>query len=394
MARALQFIIGIILLIGLEIYRVYYIMPFPGSQESDTLELAYFLHQNIFYLRTIGIALILFPAWYYFSLGKWKAKILVGISIVAVLVVGYLVNYRFSADEMFYQPKYKVFAGIADNKIARNDLVIGVHMGGESKAYPIELIGYHHQVRDSVGGQPIMVTYCTVCRTGRVFNPKVDNTVENFRLVGMDHFNAMFEDETTQSWWRQASGEAVAGVQKGKMLQEIPSAQMTLSAWFEMYPNTLVMQPDSTFKDRYAGLINYDEGKSKSSLTRRDSLSWQDKSWVVGVVIKDQARAYDWNKLIVDKVVNDTLGGQPIVVVVANDSATFHVWRRDTLDFTIDVVTKQLMDNQTQSKWSWSGQCFSGELQGETLPTVQSYQEFWHSWRTFHPQTTKHNSPN
>jgi hypothetical protein len=44
-----------------------------------------------------------------------------------------------------------------------------------------------------------MITYCTVCRTGRVFSPDVDGKPETFRLVGMDHFNAMFEDENQKA---------------------------------------------------------------------------------------------------------------------------------------------------------------------------------------------------
>lgn len=66
--------------------------------------------------------------------------------------------------------------------------------GGEARAYPVQYIGYHHQVQDTVGGQAILVTFCTVCRTGRVLDPRVDWDVEHFRLVGMDHFNAMLED--------------------------------------------------------------------------------------------------------------------------------------------------------------------------------------------------------
>src|SRR5205814_3665155 len=57
----------------------------------------------------------------------------------------------------------------------------------------------------------VMVSFCTVCRTGRVFDPVVDGRIERFRLVGMDHFNAMFEDVRTRSWWRQATGEAMVG---------------------------------------------------------------------------------------------------------------------------------------------------------------------------------------
>ncbi|MFX5562960.1 DUF3179 domain-containing (seleno)protein, partial [Acinetobacter baumannii] len=64
-------------------------------------------------------------------------------------------------------------------------------------AYPIQFIGYHHQVVDTVGGEPIIATYCTVCRTGRIFSSTVDGVPEKFRLVGMDHFNAMFEDART-----------------------------------------------------------------------------------------------------------------------------------------------------------------------------------------------------
>jgi hypothetical protein len=45
---------------------------------------------------------------------------------------------------------------------------MGIVINGESAAYPIQYLGYHHQVRDTVGGESVLVTYCTVCRTGRV----------------------------------------------------------------------------------------------------------------------------------------------------------------------------------------------------------------------------------
>ena len=80
-------------------------------------------------------------------------------------------------------------------------LVVGVEIDGDARAYPVQFIGYHHQVRDTVHGAPVIVSFCTVCRTGRVFRPVVDGHPESFRLVGMDHFNAMFEDSTTGSWW-------------------------------------------------------------------------------------------------------------------------------------------------------------------------------------------------
>lgn len=164
---------------------------------------------------------------------------------------------------------------------------------------------------------------------------------------------------------------------------------MSLQAWIIRHPDTWILQPDSTFAEAYAGLKKYDEGRSKSDLTRRDEGSWNDKSWVVGVQAGNKARAYDWNDLVSSQVLNDTLDGKTIVVVIERDSSSFHVWQGDTLRFTLDAAQDVLKDLQTKSAWNWRGECTDGPLKGATLPAVRSYQEFWHSWRTFRPQTTR-----
>jgi hypothetical protein len=390
--RTFLFSIGIITLIGAEVLRVYFIMPFPGSQQKETIDLAYFLHNNINYFRILGFLLIAYPFITFFQSGSTKAKSIVSLLLVLYLVVFYFFNFRFLADKMFYQPTLTLFAKGPANKIQSKDLVLGVSIDGVSKAYPIEIIGYHHQVRDTVGNTPVMITYCTVCRTGRVFSPLIAGKDEHFRLVGMDHFNAMFEDATTRSWWRQVSGEAIAGPLKGKVLTEIPAEQMRLDAWISQHPETEIMQPDTTFNEAYAGLKNYDEGKSKGDLTRADSLSWKDKSWIVGIQLGMDAQAYDWNELLVKKVLHDKVSGIPLLITMENDSASFHVFKRDTLAFEFNPSSSTLQDIQTRSTWNLKGQCIEGTLAGKQLPMVQSYQEFWHSWRTFRPQTTTYKS--
>lgn len=386
--RTLLFIFGIIILIGAEILRVYFIMPFPGSQQAETIEIAYFLHRYINLFRLLGFALVAYPFIYYFRSGTLGARVTVSLFLVVYLVVFYLFNFRFLAEKMFHQPSHKVFATRDASKIRTSNLIIGITLDGVSKAYPIQLIGYHHQVRDTIGNTPVMITYCTVCRTGRVYSPLVEGKDEQFRLVGMDHFNAMFEDANTGSWWRQVNGEAITGPMRGKMLKEIPAEQMQLGAWLALHPTSLIMQPDQDFQEEYDGLKNYDKGKGKSHLTRADSLSWKDKSWVVGVQRGMHARAYDWNDLLQHSVLQDTLAGTSLLITLENDSASFHVFDRDTLRFTFDPATHSLSDVQTASRWNLQGQCTEGTLKDRQLPIVQSYQEFWHSWRTFRPQTT------
>jgi Ca2+/Na+ antiporter len=383
---ALAFL-GVLILLGFEIASIYYIMPFPGSQREESIDLAYFLVTHRLYFRLAGFLLLAYPIFKFVTKGTTHRVLLVAL-VLLYLMVFYQVNYRMRADAMFKQPRTITLLNPQANKVEESKLVVGLLINQQARAYPIEVIGYHHQVRDTVGGEQVMITYCTVCRTGRVFKPKVNGELENFRLVGMDHFNAMFEDNRTKSWWRQANGEAIAGPLKGTTLEELPSEQMTLKAWIERYPTTLILQPDSIFKDAYAELEKFDEGTTESSLERRDSLSWQEKSWVVGVEQGAISKAYDWNELLQQKVINDLVGETPVLVALQPDSISFHVWNRDSLSF--EVYGNELKDVQTSSKWNWQGKCVEGPLQGSQLKHVQSYQEFWHSWLTFHPNTSKY----
>jgi len=271
-----------------------------------------------------------------------------------------------------------------------NKLVIGVVSNHEAKAYPIQLIGYHHQVRDTVGNTPIMVTYCTVCRTGRVFSPVVNGKPETFRLVGMDHFNAMFEDATTESWWQQATGIAVAGDLKGKALQEIPSTQSTLESWLVRYPDSKILQPDTIYNKHYKSLKDFDNGTTDDDLEKRDSASWKFKSWVIGIQHKGNSKAYDWNELATEKLIQDSMPGLPLMITLENDTATFHVLNRNINGNVLQFKQQpdgKLADLQTASVWQEDGLCIQGSYNGQRLTNVQASQEFWHSWQSFHPNS-------
>jgi hypothetical protein len=395
--KRLLLITGIIILFATEILRVYFIMPFPGSQHRNTIDLAYFIDRNRLYLRLLGLFLVIVPLYRSFVKGKTWSRILLSVVVALYAVVFYFFNFRFEADKMFYQPGTIRFADAAANTIPLNKLIIGLTINEESKAYPVQVIGYHHQVRDTVGNMPVMITYCTVCRTGRVFNPMVNGRSEAFRLVGMDHFNAMFEDATTKSWWQQATGVSIAGPLKSQRLAEIPSSQSTLSDWISQHPDTKILQPDTVYKKQYEDLADYDKGTIKGSLEKRDSGSWKMKSWVVGVTTKDHTKAYDWNDLISHPLIQDTVGHTPVLLLLGPDSTTFYVWNRivrgEVLQFEKVPGSTSIKDSNTGSAWALTGKCTAGTLKDQQLQAVQSYQEFWHSWSNFHPGTTQYRHP-
>ena len=272
----------------------------------------------------------------------------------------------------------------AANAVDTNRLVIGIENNAEAKAYPIQFLGFHHQVLDTVGGLPVMVTYCTVCRTGRVFEPMVNGKFEKFRLVGMDHFNAMFEDATTRSWWRQVTGEAITGKSKGQQLPEVFSRQTSLAEWLRLNPNSLIMQPDPTFIKSYDSTLNFENGASRKKLTGTDSLSWKDKSWVIGVKAGRERKAFDWNQLKKERIIQDKINNTAVLLVLAADNKSFFVFERPSPDADFSLKGDTLLYNSHRYRIDGKGIDTSYSL--KPLP---GYQEFWHSWRTFNPGTKK-----
>src|SRR5205809_281567 len=197
-----------------------------------------------------------------------------------------------AADHMFYQPSKVLMVNAAENKIDSGRLVIGVKINNEAKAYPIRLLGYHHQVQDTLGGEPIMVTYCTVCRTGRVFEPMVN----------------------------------------GK----------------------------------------YESGKSKKSLTGTDSLSWKDKSWVIGVKAGANKKAHDWNKLKTERIIQDKIENTPVLIVLAGDNKSFFAFERPNENATFSLSDDVLHYENHHFRIDGKGMDMTFSLK-----TLQSSQEFW-----------------
>jgi len=377
------FYTGLLGLTLFEALNVYFIMPMPGSQRMNSLDLAYFLYSYRWFFRTLfGLTIAVTTInTFQSSKHKWIPAVLLLLPIVAI----YVFNYKMSADAMFKEPETLSLKSKHDNLMPDSTMVVGVEHNGEVKAYPIRFIIYHHQVRDSVGGKPMMITYCSVCRTGRVFEPLVNGQPEKFRLVGMDHFNAMFEDATTKSWWRQANGEAVTGSLKGEILPEVESFQVRLDKLFELYPNALVMQLDNSIKSKYDTLGKYEYGRSKGKLTKTDSLSWKDKSWVVGIEIGTESKAYDWRLLKEKRIIHDKIGDMSLVVVLSEDQQSFAAFERTSESETFLLRNDTIIVNE--QVYNFFGHSL---ISSNDLKKIKAYQEFWHSWRTFHPNTNQY----
>ncbi len=372
--------------------HAYLLMPFPGSQNIESIKLCYYIEKVIFPLRMLGVVLLPVYLFRYFSSNSRLSKIVK----ITLLILGlgslYITDIAFKASSMFEEPRSIRFANSINNKVPESYIVLGVVNNGVAKAYPLVYLGYHHKVQDNVGDLPVLVTYCTMCRTGRVYSPVVNGERQNFRLVGARHYNAIIEDQSTGSWWYQATGEAAVGPLKGSFLKELPYEQSSLSSWLDKHPGSLILQPDGHFKDDYEDLKYYDVKQpvdKDSTIKNKDTL--YRKTWVVGVIAGKQPRAYDWRKLQEICLLNDQIGNTPVLIGLEDDDQTFHAFSRQVdgkqLSFKPDS-NGNLVDQETASVWNWDGKCISGAEKGRQLTKIQAYQEYWHSWQHFHPATT------
>ena len=148
------------------------------------------------------------------------------------------------------------------------------------------------------------------------------------------------------------------------------------------------MDPDEASTQYYDSLARFEKGKSKGKLTRTDSLSWKDKSWVIGIEQGGVSKAYAWIKLKEKKIINDMLGNVPIVLVISDDRQSFAAFQRPSESEIFSVQGDTL--HSSKAAYDFSGKLVMTDSDSVSpLKRIMAYQEFWHSWKMFHPSTLR-----
>lgn len=152
------FWIGAAVLILPALMQAYLLMPFPGSQDLEAIKITYFLEKLILPSRLIGLLLLIVPVWSYITKGTVRQRIWLGIIVLISAGLYYFTDVEYRAEEMFKEPLKVHFAVQKDNQVPDSLLVVTVVNGGIAKAYPIQYVGYHHKIQDTVGDKPVLVT--------------------------------------------------------------------------------------------------------------------------------------------------------------------------------------------------------------------------------------------
>ncbi|MFQ5330146.1 MAG: DUF3179 domain-containing protein [Thermodesulfobacteriota bacterium] len=133
-----------------------------------------------------------------------------------------------------------------------DELILGVVVNGEAKAYPYGILNWHEIVNDTVGGLPITVTYCPLCDTGIIFERVVNGRATTFGVSGKLYQSCLvMYDRLTDSLWSQPWGTGVVGAETNSVLRRIPTYKTTLGAWLKGHPESKILSTETGYSRNY-----------------------------------------------------------------------------------------------------------------------------------------------
>ena len=264
----------------------------------------------------------------------------------------------------------------ADTLLRDEELVSGVTIAGQSRAYPVNMLTRPHReiFNDTLGGRTIVVTWCHLCHNAIVYDAQADGKKLIFVVSGMlwKH-NLVMRDVETKSLWSHMLGKAMDGTLRGTPLKLLPSVLTTWKAWRCQHPKTTAV-------------------KMKRSSQAYEKGFYKDLAkFVFGYAMLGEARAWSFDRLALQPVVNDRLGDRHILIVFDRESTA--VWIHDrqvdgkVLSFEQSGTT--VKDRETASIWDpVTGQAVAGPQQGKKLKPLVGIVAYRRAWRDFHPDSS------
>jgi Protein of unknown function (DUF3179) len=302
-------------------------------------------------------------------------------------------------DEMEFHPYDSPAFTDANAANVVDDKVLAVKVDNEAHAYPLRALAYHHVVNDTLGGVPIAATYCSLCHTGLVWKRVVDGVTLHFKLAGINNGNALMQDQETGTIWQQSTGEAIFGAMKGRQLELVHSDELSFPLWSKEEPKGQVLKPDAPYAPAYkpkdweerVGRMHAVIDTSQSGIPPHELM--------LGITRSGQSKAYPIRSILGEKLIQDRIAGEPILLMVGPDQVSVRVFRGqlDDRSTALTFFRKEdavhpaneqvVVDEETSSAWNFQGCAIDGKLAGHCLKPLDANKDYWFDWLNHHPGT-------
>jgi hypothetical protein len=277
--------------------------------------------------------------------------------------------------------------------LADGELVFAAEVAGEARAWPLAVLSWHEMLNDRLGGEPVTLSFCTLCRSAVLYRGRLpDGRESSFGTSGLLYrSNKLMYDRLTRTLWSNLTGEPVLGplAAAPRPLDVLPMVLSTWGAWRRRHPQTTVMVGDAEVARRHgydyrAGAADARRAGVSFPAPGRDArLAPQDE--VLGLRLAGEAKAWELRGLLAAGVLVDTLGGEPLVLLADAESGAVRAYRRPAGRSFRRDPGGELVDD-TGARWRVEEGALvphagSGAPQAR-LPLLPSY---WFGWTAFYP---------
>lgn len=284
--------------------------------------------------------------------------------------------------------------------------IFGVSLKGEQRAYPLRMLSWHEMLNDVVGGEPVTLSYCTLCGSGVLFSTRRSTGGQGtepftFGTSGLLYrSNKLMVDRQTGTLWSNLTGEPVLGpalersTRDPEPLPVLPLTVTTWKEWRERHPRTTVLALDRALEARWG--YDYSPGAADR---KRQGVSFPKGPIPAGGVLDPGddiyavrlgrlARAYEVAQVLRERVINDRLGEHGLVVVGDPESGAVRAYRNGGLEFSPGSRPDELIDGQGR-RWTAGEEALAPGTPDSPAPLerIPGHQAFWSGWQSFFPSS-------
>ncbi len=268
-----------------------------------------------------------------------------------------------------------------------DELTFGAVVNGQVRAYPHRILDHHEMANDTLGGEPVALANCTLCRTGILFSRHVGDRILIFQSSGLLwNSNKVMVDIETDTLWNQLTGEAIAGLLEGTVLDRFPITVTTYGEWIAEHPDTAVLDipgraSASRQRNEIVGGYSYEPGDAYAEYYASPDLFWPaaevpdvfaDKDLMATLDLGSEQLAVAVDALAAAGPQTFTVAGQRVVAVPTDGGARFY----GGLEGVVLLLAVEDVGEDTLVL-----------ADGSELARLQSGHSFWFAWYANFPDT-------
>jgi hypothetical protein len=279
-----------------------------------------------------------------------------------------------------------------------DNIVFGVSVDGQARAYPKRILAWHELARDKLGGRELTIVYCTLCGTVIPYASHSGGVLRRFATSGLLYqSNKLMFDQRTHSLWSSLTGKPVIGplVGSGVQLKYLPVVTTRWGEWRRAHPNTTVLSLDTGYKRDYSegaayhayfstDALMFDVSKHDDRLPNKAEILALRLPGPQGAAPKPLAISVDFLRrhrvYTVDRA-------DPSLVVVTSAAGANRVYRAGAHHFVRLDENGRVIDGKGRA-WKVSEPALTATFDPSLkLPRVPAYRAFWFGWYAQHPDT-------